>query len=122
MKGEAIKAPEKASGSVAYLGDIAKAFEIATLNEKAYGQEFNLSSFQIKWRDLIELIVKLADSPSKVEIVPDERWDGHGFLTGLWEISTKKAEEILGYRSNPEKAREVFTQALKLDIAVRKKL
>ena len=121
LKGEAIKAPEKASGSVAYLGDIAKAFEIATLNEKAYGQEFNLSSFQIKWRDLIELIVKLADSPSKVEIVPDERWDGHGFLTGLWEISTKKAEEILGYRSNPEKAREVFTQALKLDIALRER-
>jgi len=121
LKGDVIRAPEKASGGVAYLGDIAKAFEIATLNEKAYGQEFNLSSFQIKWRDLIELIVKLAHSSSKVEIVPDELWDGPGFLTGIWEISTKKTEAVIGYRSDPVKARELFTQALKLDIEARKK-
>jgi nucleoside-diphosphate-sugar epimerase len=121
LKGDVIRAPEKASGSVAYLGDIAKAFEIATLNEKAYGQKFNLSSFQIKWRDLIELIVRLANSSSKIEIVPDELWDGPGFLTGIWEMSTKKTEEILGYWSDPEKAREMFTQALKLDIAAREK-
>ncbi len=120
LKGESIKAPEKASGSVLYLGDIAKAFELATLNEKAYGQEFNLSSFQIRWRELIEFIIKSAGSLSKVETVPDEVWDGPGFLTGIWELSTKKAEEILGYRPGLEEAREVFTQALKRDIEVRK--
>lgn len=121
LKGEVIKAPEKASGGVTYLGDIAKAFEMATLNERAYGQEFNLSSFRIRWRDLIELIVELSGSTSTIEIVPDERWDGHGFLTGIWDISTKKAEDILGYRLNPEEAREVFIQALKRDIALRKR-
>ena len=44
-----------------------------------------------------------------------------GFLTGIWDISTKKAEDILGYRLNPEEAREVFIQALKRDIALRKR-
>jgi UDP-glucose 4-epimerase len=121
LKGEVIKAPEIASGGVTYLGDIAKAFEMTTLNEKAYGQEFNLSSFQIRWRDLIELIVKLSGSTSTIEIVPDERWEGHGFLTGIWDMSTKKAEDILGYRPDPEGAREVFIQALKRDIALRKR-
>ena len=121
LKGEVIKAPEKASGGVTYLGDIAKAFEMATLNERAYGQVFNLSSFQIRWRDLIELIVKLSGSTSTIEIVPDERWEGHGFLTGVWDLSTKKAEDLLGYRPDPEGTKEVFIQALKRDIALRKK-
>ncbi len=120
LKGETIKAPEKASGSIAYLGDVARAFEIATLSEKAYGQEFNLSSFQLKWRELIELIIKLADSTSKIEIVPDNLWDGPGFLTGIWDLSAKKIEERLGYKPDSEKARTVFVEALKQDIAVRK--
>lgn len=121
LKGEVIKAPEKASGGATYLGDIARAFEIATLNEKAYGQVFNLSSFQIRWRDLIELIITLSRSSSTVEIVPDERWEGHGFLTGVWDMSAKKAEDVLGYRPDSEEARKVFTQALKRDIALRKR-
>lgn len=121
LKGETIKAPEKAGGGVTCLGDIARAFQIATLNERAYGQEFNLSSFHIRWRDLIGLIVELSGSTSTIEIVPDERWDGHGFLTGIWDISTKKAEDILGYRPNAEEAREAFIQALKRDIAQRKR-
>jgi nucleoside-diphosphate-sugar epimerase len=122
LKGDPIQAPEKAGGSVAYLGDIAAAFETATLNEKAYGQEFNLSSFWIKWRDLIELVVKLANSPSRIEIVPDELWDGPGFLTGVWDVSAKKAEEVLGCRADPGKAREVFERALSLAVAARKNL
>lgn len=120
LKGETIKAPEKAGGSVTYLGDIAAAVAAATLNERAYGQEFNLASFYIRWRDLIELIVKLADSPSQIEIVPDERWDGPGFLTGVWDMSAKKCEEMLGCQPDPEKARQAFERALKLAVESRK--
>jgi len=120
LKGETIKAPERAGGSVAYLVDIAAAVEAATLNEKAYGQEFNLASFYIRWRDLIELIVRLADSPSRIEIVPDERWDGPGFLTGIWDISAKKAEELLGCRPDPEKSRQAFERTLGLAVEARR--
>lgn len=120
LKGDPIKAPEKAGGSAAYLGDIAAAFEKATLNEKAYGQEFNLASFYIKWRDLIELVVKLANSPSRIEIVPDELWDGPGFLTGVWDVSAKKAAEALGCRADPERARQTFERALSLAVEARK--
>lgn len=120
LKGETIKAPEKASGSALYLGDVARAYELATLNEKTYGQEFNLASFHMKWRETIELIVKLADSTSRIEIVPDEKWDGPGFLTGNWEMSTAKAEKLLGYKPDAEEAKKVFAEALKRDIEVRR--
>jgi UDP-glucose 4-epimerase len=122
LKGETIKVPEKASGSIAYLGDIARAFELATLNEKAYGQEFNLSSFKITWRDLIDLIIKSANSSSKIENVSDEKWDGPAFLTGVWDISTKKAESLLGFKPDSEKAKAIFIEALKKDIQARKKV
>ncbi|MFH0847020.1 MAG: NAD(P)-dependent oxidoreductase [Chloroflexota bacterium] len=121
LKGETIKAPQRACGSATYLGDIAKAFELATLNDKSYGQEFNLASFTMKWREIMELIVKLTNSESKIEVVPDEKWDGPGFFTGNWELSTKKAQELIGYKPDP-KTREVFTEALRRDIEARKKV
>lgn len=120
LKGETIKAPEKANGSPLYLGDIGKAYELATLNGKAYGQEFNLASFHMKWRETIELIVKLANSSSKIEIVPDEKWDGPGFLTGNWDMSTEKAGKLLGYKPGAEEAKRIFAEALKKDIEVRR--
>jgi nucleoside-diphosphate-sugar epimerase len=120
LKGELLQVPEKAGGSVVYTGDIVEAFRLATLNEKAYGQVFNLASFYITWEELINQIIRLSGSKSKMEYVTPEKWAGPGFLTGLWDLNTQKVTQLLGYKPS-ERAKRVFEESLVKIIAAQRR-
>jgi len=120
LRGELLQVPEKAGGSVVYTGDVAEAFRLATLNEKAYGEVFNLASFYISWEELISLIVKLSGSKSKMEYVTPEKWAGPGFLTGQWDLNTQKVKQLLGYKPC-EEAKRIFEESLAKVIATQRK-
>jgi UDP-glucose 4-epimerase len=122
LKGETIKIPIGTGGSVVYTGDVAKAFELATLNEKAYGQVFNLSSFYMKWQELVEIIVRLANSLSKIELVAPEYWAGPGFLLGEWRLEIGKIKKLVGFKVDETDRHRLFEKSLLKTINARREV
>ena len=120
LKGEALEAPSEAGGSVLYTGDLVKAFKIAMLNEKAYGQVFNLASFYITWKELLEMVVKLSNSKSTIKLVPEQEWKGPAFMTGRWLLDISKVSNVLGFKVDEGSAKRRFEQSLSNTIKARK--
>lgn len=106
LKGEPIRVPDPAGGNFLHNDDAALAFYLATLNDKAYGQVFNLSSGNfISWRELAELVCELSGTASKIELIPSEKWQGDVSIGDdrsipyTCELDISKAERFIGYRS-----------------------
>ena len=121
LKNEEIVVPEGAGGSVLYTGDLVRAFEAAVLNEKAYGQVFNLASFYITWEELVRMIIELTGSKSTIKLVPENEWTGEAFMTGRWLIDRTKIEKTLDYKIDESTSRQKFRESLKKTIEKRKK-
>ncbi|MFQ6084703.1 MAG: NAD-dependent epimerase/dehydratase family protein [Candidatus Bathyarchaeia archaeon] len=122
LKGETIEVPKGNGGSLVYTGDVTNATHLATLNEKAFGQVFNLASFFITWEEFIDRLITLAESGSKIKVVPPEKWTGPGLLEGVWEHSIAKAERLLGYKPPEEERKKLFGRVLIRNIEARRKL
>ncbi|MGC8936033.1 MAG: NAD-dependent epimerase/dehydratase family protein [Candidatus Methanomethylicaceae archaeon] len=122
LKGEPLYVPKGASGSVLYVQDLLKAFEVATLNERAFGKTYNLKSFNISWKEILQLIVDLAGSKSTITEVEPSEWKGSGFLTGNWILEDRKIREELGFIPNEISAKRAFREALKKTLEARRKI
>jgi UDP-glucose 4-epimerase len=122
LKGEKLYVPRRASGSVLYVKDLIKAFEIASLNERAYGKVYNLKSFDITWYRLLETIVELTGSKSSIVEVDPSEWKGPGFLTGEWILDNSRVKEDLGFAPDEDSAVKAFREALKRTIDSRRAL
>jgi len=120
LKGEEIVVPKDVGGSVLYTGDLVQAFERAVLNEKAYGQVFNLASFYITWEELVKIVIELTGSRSPVRLVPEEEWRGEAFMTGRWLIDRTKIERVLEYTVDEDLSKQKFRESLKKTIEKRK--
>jgi len=130
IKNDAIKVPEKGGGDFFLVDDAVLAFRLATLNERAYGEAFNLTSgLYVSWREIAEMVCDLAGSSSKLEVVPAEEWKGDAsfssdptlcFECGL-DIS--KAERLMGYRSayTPRQVMDSLRSSASLRVEARKK-
>ena len=68
-----------------------------TLNQKSFGQVFNLSSLFLTWEEIANIIVEEVGS-GKVKIISQKDWEGSSFLAGEWNLSSQKAESLLGFR------------------------
>ncbi len=120
LRGETLYVPKEASGSVLYAQDFIRAFEVATLNERAFGKTYNLLSFNITWRELLETIVELARSKSSIVEVDPSEWKGSGFLTGKWILDDSRLRRGLGFAPNESFAKNAFREALKKTIDSRR--
>jgi nucleoside-diphosphate-sugar epimerase len=96
-EGKELEVPSRAGGSFLHLDDLAKGFEFSFLNQKAFGQIFNLSSQFLTWEDIANIIIEEVGS-GKVKIISPEDWKGSSFLTNEWNLSSQKAENLLGFR------------------------
>lgn len=85
--------------------DVAKAFWLAALNEKSFGQIFNISNPLTFLTDLeiAELMVKTVGSKSKITITPKPK-----LYPAIESIS--KASKILGWK--PEKGKSVLKRSI----------
>ena len=120
LKGETLYIPRGASGSVLYVQDLLRAFEVATLNERAFGKTYNLTSFNIGWKEILQMIVDLAGSKSSIIEVEPSDWKGSGFLTGNWILDDKWIREDLGFIPDETYAKYAFQEALKRTIEARR--
>ncbi len=130
LKGEPIRIPEKGGGDFFLVDDAVHAFRLATLNDKTYGETFNLSSgLYVTWRDLAELICELAGSSSQIQFVPAAEWKGDPSISSdptlslEYRLDISKAERLFRYKPmhSPEKVRNALRESANLLVQARKK-
>jgi len=130
LRNEPIKVPGKGGGDFFLADDAALAFRLATLNDKTYGETFNLSSgLYVSWREIAELVCQLAASSSKLEAVPAEEWQGDASFSSDPTLSFEcaldisKAERLMGYKSghSPEEVMDSLKKSANLLVQARKK-
>ena len=113
-EGKELEVPSRAGGSFLHLDDLAKGFEFSFLNQKAFGQIFNLSSQFFTWEEIANIIVEEVGS-GKVKIISSEDWKGSSFLVNEWNLSSQKAESLLGFRPELRESdyRILFKEAIR---------
>ena len=106
LKGEPIEVVESDGVASIHVDEVVRAFLLATLNEKAYGQVFNLlnPATYISYRELYQFIIRLIGSKSEVKLV-----------TGPTRISytlesIEKIRRMLGWK--PQKNKEDLKWAI----------
>lgn len=114
LNNETIQVPKDAGGSFLLFEDFLMGIERMMLNNKAFGETFNLSSFYITWEDIAKMIVGLAGS-GQVETIPQTEWKGSSFLADVWDLSYKRAADILAFRPmHPEaEAKRLLKKAIR---------
>jgi UDP-glucose 4-epimerase len=97
--GQPLMVPEGAGGSFLHLDDLTNAILLALQKQEAFGEIFNLSTLFLTWEEVARIIIEVTQSSSPLEVIPAKEWKGPAFLADPWELSTGKAERLLGYRS-----------------------
>jgi UDP-glucose 4-epimerase len=89
-----------------HVDEVVEAFLLATLNEKAYGQIFNLSnpSTFITYHDLYRFLIQKTKSKSHVRLVSGREYGGRAIE------SIDKIQAVLGWK--PSKTQEDLKQAI----------
>jgi UDP-glucose 4-epimerase len=130
LRNEPIKVPTKGGGDFFLADDAVLAFHLATLNEKTYGETFNLTSgLYVSWREIAEMVCQLAASSSKLESVPAEEWQGDASFSSDATLSFEcaldisKAERLMGYKSrhSPQEVMDSLKRSANLLVQARKK-
>lgn len=93
LRGDPIKVERGEAGAAVHVDDVARAFLMATLNRKSYGQIFNLSCPEAYMTDLevCQLVVDTLDSKSRIDLIETD-------LTGPVLGAVDKAESVLGWK------------------------
>jgi len=130
LGGESITVPEKAGGNFLHNDDAACAFRLAMLNDRAYGEIFNLSSGTFTtWQELAELVCELTKSSSRLELVPKEEWKGNTSIGTDRSIpyecnlDISKAERLIEYKPkySPSKVKSLLGEAITRLVLTREK-
>ncbi|MFC1983470.1 NAD-dependent epimerase/dehydratase family protein [Chloroflexota bacterium] len=130
LEGQPITVPEKAGGNFLHNDDAANAFRLAMLNEKAYGEIFNLSSGTFTtWQELAEFACELTKSSSQIKLIPKEAWKGNTTIGTDKSIpyecnlDISKAERLTGYKPkySPSEVKSLLREAINRLVLTRKK-
>ncbi|HUU50140.1 MAG TPA: hypothetical protein VMW81_04210, partial [Nitrospinota bacterium] len=103
-----------AGGSFLHFDDFLLGLEKVLLNEKAWGETFNLSSFYITWEEVAKMIVEIAGLGS-VETVSQSEWKGSSFIADEWNLTYKKLGDLLGFSPlyPNDEAKKLLKEAIK---------
>jgi len=105
-RGETIEVIEGDGYASIHVDEVVEAFLLATLNEKAYGQVFNLSnrSTYITYRELYQFLIPYTNSKSKVKLVTEP------MHIGRVVESIEKIQRTLGWK--PQKTKDDLIKAI----------
>jgi nucleoside-diphosphate-sugar epimerase len=106
LKGENIEVTDGEGCASVHVDEVADAFLLATLNDKAYGNVFNISNpaTYITHRELYQFIIQLIDSKSKIKVIPT------GQRISCKPESIEKIGRILSWK--PRKTKEALKKAV----------
>ena len=130
LEGKTIVIPEKAGGNFLHNDDAAGAFRRATLNDRTYGEVFNLSSGTFTtWQEIAGLVCELTDSSSQLKLIPQEEWRGDTSfdtdrsIPNECNLDIGKAERLMGFKPEytPGEVQSLFREALNRLVLAKKK-
>jgi nucleoside-diphosphate-sugar epimerase len=106
LNGENIEVIDGEGCSSVHVDEVVDAFLLATLNDKAYGNVFNISNpaTYITHRELYQFIIQLIGSKSKIKVIPS------GQRISCVPESIEKIQRILGWR--PQETKEDLKKAV----------
>jgi nucleoside-diphosphate-sugar epimerase len=99
-----------AGGAFVTMTDLGRIMDFVLTKLGASGQVYNVGSLFITWEEIGEMMIRLTNSKSSINLVPSERWKGPAFLNEVWDLSWEKAERELRY--TPEGTREQMRSQL----------
>ncbi|NLC71527.1 MAG: NAD(P)-dependent oxidoreductase [Desulfuromonadaceae bacterium] len=113
-----IEVPANSGGSFLQLDDFITGVK-GIISARPKGELFNLATVYLTWEELAQLIIAQANPQAKVLAIPKEEWTGSSFLADDWHFSTRKAEQMLLYRTRltREKAIAHLSRALEACVA-----
>ena len=104
LEGKPLQVIEGAGGQYAHIEDVVQAYLLVTLNEKAYGQIFNIGGpYKFDELELARFIIRKTNSKSSIETVskPTNR---------MISVDISKARRVLKY--NPRRGKKDFQQII----------
>ena len=106
LRGEDIEVIEGQGDASVHVDEVVQAFLLATLNEDAYGQVFNLSNHNtyMSYREMCQIVIQSVDSKSRIKLITDPMALG-SVLDG-----TEKIQRVLGWK--PQKTRKDLKRAI----------
>jgi len=106
LKGEDIEVVEDEGCASIHVDEVVDAFLLATLNTKAYGHVFNISSpaTYFTYHELYQFLIQLTGSKSKIKLIPNPKQK-----IGQAE-SIDKIKRILGWK--PHKTKDDLKKAI----------
>jgi len=113
LEGKPLQIVEDAGGQYAHINDAIQAYLLVTLNEKAYGQIFNIGGpYKFEELKLARFIIREADSKSSIETVSNP-------TNRMISVDISKARRLLKY--NPKRGKKAFQQIIQSYIKSLKK-
>ncbi|MDH5595827.1 MAG: NAD(P)-dependent oxidoreductase [Candidatus Bathyarchaeota archaeon] len=106
LKGEIVELIEGEGRASIHVDEVVEAFLLATLNEKAYGEVFNLSNpaTYMSYRELYQFFIQQTGSKSELRLITDP------MLISSMPECIEKIQRTLGW--NPQKTKEDLKKAL----------
>jgi nucleoside-diphosphate-sugar epimerase len=130
IRNEPIRVPGRGGGDFFLVDDAVLASRLATLNERTYGETFNLTSgLYVSWREIAEMVCELATSTSTLESIAAEEWKGSASFSSDPTLSFEcaldigKAERLMGYgpRHSQQEVMDSLRESADLLVQARKK-
>jgi len=113
LNGKPLQVIEGAGGQYAHIEDVVQAYLLVTLNEKAYGQIFNIAGPEkIDEPELAEFIIEKTNSRSAINVISDS-------ASRMISVDISKAKKLLNY--NPKRGKRDFEKIIKAYIESLKK-
>ena len=113
LEDKPLRVVEGAGGQYAHIEDVVQAYLLVTLNEKAYGQIFNIGGpYKFDEQELAQFIVRKTNSKSSIEVVSDPTFR-------MISVDISKARRILNY--NPKRGKKDFEQVIQDYVKLLKK-
>jgi len=69
-----------AGGTFLTMTDLGKAMDEVLAKEETCGQVYNVGSLFITWEEIGEMMIRLTNSKSSIDLIPSDRWKGPAFL------------------------------------------
>lgn len=113
--GASLSVPAECGGSFLTMEDFNDAVAALLLDERSFGETFNLASAYVTWEDVASMAVAATGSSSGVEIVSPSAWRGPAFLADVWQLDDRRIRERLGFapRHDAAEVRSMLKRAVR---------
>jgi UDP-glucose 4-epimerase len=112
--GNRLRVPAECGGSFLSMEDLADAILTVLLDQRAFGEVFNLASADVTWEEVARMVLEVTGSGAGVEVVPPSAFTGPAFLADPWLLDGARIRGRLGWepRERPDAVKARLGRAI----------